>query len=115
EAHHAGFDNITHGGAVAAVMDEAMTWAATWWGRRFCFCGEFTVRFRKPIIPSRTYRVEAIVEFSRPKLIETSAKLLEPSGVPAATAQGKYLPMPVDEHRRFIATMVESPMTETSF
>jgi len=110
-SHHAGFDEIVHGGAVAAVLDEAMTWAATWWGRRFCFCGELTTRFRKPVTPGRTYRVEAIVEFSRPKLIETSAKLLEPSGAPAATSSGKYVPMSVEEHRRFIGTMIPSSPT----
>jgi acyl-coenzyme A thioesterase PaaI-like protein len=112
--HHAGFDQITHGGAVAAVLDEAMTWAATWWGRRFCFCGELTVRFRKPIVPGRRYLVEAVVEFSRPKLIETTAKLLGPSGAPAATASGKYLPMSIEEHRRFTSTMIQATHTPAS-
>src|SRR5262249_55471282 len=72
ESHHAGFDEIVHGGIVSAVLDEAMTWSATWWGKRFCFCGELTTRFRKQVRPGQSYRIEAQVEFSRPKLIETS-------------------------------------------
>ena len=111
---HGGFDNIVHGGMITAVLDEAMTWSATWWGRRFCFCGELTVRFRKPVRPGQTYRIEAQVDFSRPKLIETSAKLMEPSGGPAATASGKYLPMSPEDHARFVATLVEDPTTAES-
>src|ERR1700710_2015642 len=44
---HIGFEGIVHGGVVATVIDEAMVWAATWGGRRFCVCGEMSVRFRQ--------------------------------------------------------------------
>src|SRR5437870_11277091 len=36
---HIGFEGIIHGGALATILDEAMVWAATWHGRRFCLCG----------------------------------------------------------------------------
>jgi acyl-coenzyme A thioesterase PaaI-like protein len=113
-SHHAGFDEVVHGGLIATVLDEAMTWTATWWGRRFCFCGEITARFRKPVRPGVAYRIEALVEFAKPKLIETSAKLMESSGAPAATASGKYVPMSVEEHQRFIQTMIRAPATEAT-
>lgn len=45
-AHHIGFPDIVHGGALAMVLDEAMVWAATWSGKRFCLCGEMSIRFR---------------------------------------------------------------------
>jgi acyl-coenzyme A thioesterase PaaI-like protein len=109
--HHAGFDELVHGGLIAAVLDEAMTWSATWWQRRFCLCGEFSVRFRHPVSLGEKYRIEAQVDYSRPKLIEASAKLLETSGSPAVTAQGKYLPMELDRHRRALQTLVEDPAT----
>ena len=38
-AEHIGFEGIIHGGVLATVLDEAMVWAATWAGRRFCVCG----------------------------------------------------------------------------
>ena len=43
-AHHIGFEGIVHGGVLATVLDEAMVWAATWRGRRFCVCGEMNTR-----------------------------------------------------------------------
>src|SRR4051812_40117448 len=48
EPQHIGFEGIVHGGLIATVIDEAMVWAATWNGKRFCVCGELSVRFRRP-------------------------------------------------------------------
>src|SRR5258706_4109644 len=44
---HIGFEGIVHGGLLATVLDEAMVWVATWQGKRFCVCGELTVRFKE--------------------------------------------------------------------
>ncbi len=48
---HVGFEGIVHGGAIATVLDEAMVWAASWHGKRFCVCGEMSVRFRQSAGP----------------------------------------------------------------
>src|SRR4051794_34530703 len=69
KAEHVGFEGIVHGGALATVVDEAMVWAATWRGRRFCVCGELTVRYRQPAVVGQTIIIAAKVEFSRFKLI----------------------------------------------
>ena len=45
-----GFPQVIHGGIIATVLDEAMVWAATWAGKRFCLCGELTTRFRQPVV-----------------------------------------------------------------
>src|SRR5688572_23224534 len=41
--HHGGFEGYAHGGILSTLMDEAMTWAATWNIKRFCMCGELNV------------------------------------------------------------------------
>src|SRR5215211_2330757 len=65
-APHIGFEGVVHGGVLATVIDEAMVWAATWAGKRFCLCGEMTVRYRAPAGVGRALTVEARVESARP-------------------------------------------------
>ncbi|MGH7177391.1 MAG: PaaI family thioesterase [Tepidisphaeraceae bacterium] len=110
-AHHTGFEGIVHGGLIATVMDEAMTWAASWAQKRFCVCGEVTVRFRQAINVGQTLRVEAMVEFSRPKLVEPSAKLFDEHHKLLATASGKYVPTAPEQHRLFAKSFVPDPRT----
>jgi acyl-coenzyme A thioesterase PaaI-like protein len=108
---HIGFVGIVHGGVVATVLDEAMVWAATWSGRRFCVCGEMTVRFRASARVGRTLHIEARVDSSRLKLIQTSAEARDPDGNLVATATGKYVPLPPDRNRDFVKTLVDEPAT----
>lgn len=112
QPHHTGFENVVHGGILATVVDEAMVWAATWRGRRFCLCAELTTRFRHPSRVGRSMDVIAWVEFSRPRLIETTAKFVDPeTNVLLATASGKYIPVDADQHLTFLETFVNEPST----
>ena len=104
---HVGFDGIVHGGVLATIMDEAMVWASTWRVKRFCIAGEVTARFRLPLKPYQAVRVEATVEFSRPKLVECFAKVFDFSGQLVATGQGKYLPVSSEQHAHFVKTFIE--------
>jgi len=110
--HHAGFERIVHGGMIATVLDEAMVWAATWRVRRFCLCGELTVRFRQGTAPGQLLKVAAIVETSRPRLVETAGKLFDASGKLLVTAQGKYVPVTPEQHQAVIQTFASNPETE---
>jgi acyl-coenzyme A thioesterase PaaI-like protein len=110
-AEHIGFEGIIHGGILATVLDEAMVWAATWRGRRFCVCGEMTIRFRKAAEVNQPLVIKAMVESSRPRLLQTSGQVLDSSGEVMATASGKYVPVPPDRHESFLATMLDEPAT----
>ena len=112
--HHVGFEGIIHGGLLATVLDEAMTWAATWWGKRFCVCGEMTIRLRQGVAVGQNLRVEAIADRARPKLIEPTAKLFDEYHKLLATASGKYVPIAADRHERFIRSFVEDARTAQS-
>jgi len=109
--HHIGFEGIVHGGVIATVVDEAMVWAATWAGKRFCVCGEMTVRFRQNSRVGTKLAVTAKVENFRPRLIQTTSEVIDASGQILATASGKYVPISVEQHREFAGTFVESPST----
>lgn len=113
---HIGFEGIVHGGVLATVLDEAMVWAATWSGRRFCVAGEMTVRFRKSAAVGQLLRVETRVEGAGkrpgiPKLIHTAGVIVDDAGATVAEATGKYMTVPPERHRAVVATLVDEPAT----
>ena len=65
QQHHCGFAGVVHGGLLATVLDEAMTWTATWSIKRFCYAGEMTVRFRQNARADEPLQIEAAVESAR--------------------------------------------------
>ncbi|MDB5297843.1 MAG: thioesterase superfamily protein [Phycisphaerales bacterium] len=109
---HIGFQGVTHGGVLATVLDEAMVWAATWAGRRFCLCGEMTIRFRKPAHVGEPLRFEARVTVARSRLVTTVGVARDAAGAVVAEATGKYVPLPDDQNRAFVATLVDDPTTD---
>jgi acyl-coenzyme A thioesterase PaaI-like protein len=108
---HIGFEGIIHGGILATVLDEAMVWAATWSGRRFCVCGEMTIRFRKAAEVGKPIMVKASVETGRGRMIQTAGEIREAGGELMVTASGKYLALPEDRHNVFVETLVDEPAT----
>jgi uncharacterized protein (TIGR00369 family) len=108
-AHHIGFHGIAHGGVLATVFDEAMVWAASWHGKRFCVCGELTVRFRKSAAVGEQLNVIAQVTNSRPRLIVTSATMHDATGALIAEASAKYVPMAPHLHSTMAGTLIDDP------
>jgi acyl-coenzyme A thioesterase PaaI-like protein len=109
--HHIGFQGVTHGGVLATVLDEAMVWAATWAGRRFCLCGEMTVRFRQPALVGVPLVVEARVEVNRSRIVQTVGFVRDGVGGIIAEATGKYVPLAPDKNREFVQTLIDEPDT----
>ncbi len=110
-AQHIGFEGIIHGGLLATVLDEAMVWAATWAGKRFCVAGELNTRFRAGAAPGKLLTVTAQVESIRSRLIETTGKILDEDGRVVATGDGKYIPLDEKRHLEFVETFVSEPAT----
>ena len=110
-AVHVGFEGIVHGGYLATLLDEAMVWAATWSGKRFCVCGELGVRFRRPAAVGEPLHLEARVEFARPKLIQTMATIRTPDKSVVCAGEGKYVPMDREASQRVIETFIDDDAT----
>jgi acyl-coenzyme A thioesterase PaaI-like protein len=111
-AHHIGFTGIAHGGILATVFDEAMVWAASWHGKRFCVCGELTVRFRREAPIGVPLKIAAMITSPRLRLIQTKAVAHDPEGNLIAEASAKYVQMPIDRHAAMVATLLPDPATE---
>jgi acyl-coenzyme A thioesterase PaaI-like protein len=108
QPHHIGFVGIVHGGVIATVLDEAMVWAASWGGRRFCVCGEMSVRFRNSALVGQPLTITARVESRRARLITASGEVRAGDALIAA-ASGKYVPIDPDRNRAFIDTFTREP------
>jgi acyl-coenzyme A thioesterase PaaI-like protein len=96
---------------LATVLDEAMVWAATWAGRRFCVCAELTTRFLREAKVGAALRVEAGVDTNRGRLLTTSASIRTAAGEDVASGTGKYVPVPPERNRSFLRTLVPDPAT----
>jgi uncharacterized protein (TIGR00369 family) len=111
---HIGFEGIIHGGIIATILDEAMVWAATWAGKRFCVCGELNVRYRQSVPVGAVLRVEAKLQAMRSRLIETTGSIVDAAGTTYCTATGKYVPVPQQRNADLVATLVPEPGVETA-
>jgi acyl-coenzyme A thioesterase PaaI-like protein len=108
---HIGFVGIIHGGVLATILDEAMVWAATWSGKRFCVCGELQVRYRQPAPVGATMLIEARVRAIRSRLIETTGTISSGDCTIYSTATGKYVPVPRDNNAQFVDTLIAEQST----
>lgn len=107
-----GFANVIHGGLIATVADEAMVWAATWTIRRFCFCGEMTVRFRRTATPGMRLSFEARVESFRSRLVLTTFRCVDEAGTELSSGSGKYVPLSEEQHKQVLDTFVQEAESE---
>lgn len=88
-----GFDGITHGGAVAALLDEAM-WYAVYVQGVATLTVELTLTLRRPISPGERVTAEAIGVGRDRRFWLARARLLDAAGELAARATGRFLAAP---------------------
>lgn len=90
-ALHQGYKNLTHGGIIATLLDEAMIQAALSAGMA-PVTAEISVRFKKPLISGHPALIEAEIVKKGRRLIEAKAMLTSRStGDIIAEAHAKLL------------------------
>ncbi len=91
-----GWEDVTHGGIVATILDEVMGWAlasADSWG----FTARLTIEYRRPTPIGRRLRAEGHLVERRRRLLTTQARLLDvETGEVLATADALYVAAPAD-------------------
>lgn len=98
--HHCGYPNVSHGGIVAAALDEAMAWAASRALRRFCVTGELKVRYLKNVPTDIPLTTRAEIVRTHRRIAFTKAAIVDDAGIEYATAEGKFLPLSPEETLR---------------
>jgi uncharacterized protein (TIGR00369 family) len=88
-----GYQNIIHGGIIAAILDEAMIQAAMAEDLK-PVTAEITVRFKHPLSACRPAIVEAELTQNGPRLIEARSRISDKtSGTLIAEATAKMIPL----------------------
>lgn len=87
------FDNVVHGGLVAAVLDEAMGWAVKLTLDEWAFTAECNVRYKRVLEPGVPCRATARVTEDKGRVIIAQARLLDPENRLLAQATATFLPV----------------------
>ena len=99
---HQGYAGVSHGGILAAILDEAMVYAASSLGH-WVATAEMTVRYLKPAPTEQRLAIRAEVGRQAGRLIECSAEVADEAGTVLARATGKLMrmrPVREEEHPR---------------
>lgn len=94
--HHCGYPNVVHGGVVAALMDEAMGWAAARAQQRMFYTVELTMRYIKTVPADHDLVVVTEVTRAHKRMVETRGELVDAEGTVYARATGKFFPLSVE-------------------
>lgn len=93
ELDHQGYPGFTHGGVVAAVLDEAMGWAVYGQGV-WAMTAKMQMRFRDSVPLFEPLVVRASVTRSRGRLLSARAELRHRDGKVLVEAEGTFLRVP---------------------
>ena len=87
---HQGWREVTHGGLVATVLDEVMTWLLYRQGLD-AVTAELAVRYHHPLPTGHPVQARARETLRRGRLVRAEAQLVEGGGRVLASAEGKFL------------------------
>ncbi|HJP04742.1 MAG: PaaI family thioesterase [Gammaproteobacteria bacterium] len=92
-AHHCGYDNVTHGGIIFALLDDVM---ANWLflkGDR-AYTGKCDIRFREPVEPGTTLSLEGRLTSRKGRMAKMKGRATAPDGKLVAEAIGTFIVIP---------------------
>jgi acyl-coenzyme A thioesterase PaaI-like protein len=104
---HAGWNDTIHGGFIATVLDEVMTWAANVGSQQACYSAEFTIRILQPLQAGTSCVARARMAAGRRRIFDIVAELHGEDGTLYARGSGRYMPVPagqVDGLRKDLVT-----------
>ncbi len=90
-AHQQGPPGVAHGGAIASLLDEAMTAAAFEVEQRPAFTVNLNINYQQPVPLETPVMIRAFVERRERRKLFLKAALLLPDGTSASTADGLFI------------------------
>ena len=98
---HVGFPGVTHGGLIAAVLDDVMGRNAVL-RRRWVVTARMEVRYRSAAPLGETLRFEAWATRHRRMSMHAEARALLPDGTVVAESSGTFLPLTPELERQMV-------------
>lgn len=105
----AGWRTVIHGGLVATVLDEVMTWAAIVGSRKPCFAAEFNIRMLRPLSPGTECMARGRMTQARKRLFYTEGVLTDREEEVYARSEGRYMIVPKEKMAEFRHDFISSP------
>jgi len=96
---------MTHGGILAALLDETMGWAPAVANRRFCVTLELTIRYLKPAPIGAELEIRGWKTSDTRRIWEADGEIRDMEGILYARGAGRYMPLS-DERTREVAEML---------
>ncbi len=107
--HFAGFEQRTHGGIVAALLDEAMGWATVLVSQRFTYTVELTVRYKDQVPVGVPLEVAGWVERDARRLLFAAAEIRDGDERLLANATAKFMKVSAEETATIAGSLIYSP------
>jgi acyl-coenzyme A thioesterase PaaI-like protein len=89
--HQQGPPGIAHGGAIASLLDEAMTAAAFEVEQRPAFTVNLNITYQQPVPLETPVQIEAFFEKRERRKLFLKAHITLPDGTAASTADGLFI------------------------
>lgn len=106
---HEGYIGLVHGGILATVLDEAMSWAVIATTKRLMVTVRMELAYRHRVCVGQPLVVRGCVEEDRGRLVRARAELREAvDGRLLVEAQGTFLRAPAEQERSWWARYVGS-------
>jgi len=90
--HFAGYPGVAHGGVLATLLDEVMTWAAVEAAGRWCLTGELQVRFLRPAPVQTLLRAWGEPVERRKGFLLCRGQVEDEGGAILVRGEGKFFP-----------------------
>jgi len=108
EKMHEGYVHMTHGGIVATLLDEAMSWAVIDRGQ-LAVTAKMDLHYRRPVPVGEPLVVIARVDRDRKRLLEASGELRSQTGELLATANGVFMRVSPEQQHAWKAIYSNEP------
>jgi len=110
---HEGYIGLVHGGIVATLLDEAMSWAVISATGRLMVTARMAIAFRRPVAVGQPLRVRGWVEQQQRRLVRARAEVRDAAaGLVLAEAEGTFLRVAAEQERawreRYVRTAREA-------
>ena len=105
----AGWRTVVHGGLVATVLDEVMTWAAIVGSRKACYAAEFSIRMLRPLAPGTECVAQGKMTENRKRIFNTESFLKGPEDEIYARGTGRYMVVPSEKMDEFRNDFISAP------
>ncbi len=91
---HSGWSNVMHGGFIATVLDEVMTWAAILGSEKPCFAADFNVRVLETLGADVSCLAAGRLVQARRRVFDVEGWVEDDAGRIYARGSGRYMPVP---------------------